>query len=240
MSQTTGKIFDGHRYWSPYGSGTPPDGLPDDSRYGSDAAFGAGAAAPAWVQLLSGVWVLEYDGTADYMDAPEADTIQMDIVTRKYTILCWINWIDTGNSEVIIGRYHVSAHGWELYLYNNAGNYYLTQRHHHAGLVVDAQTRSASYSNNWTPGTTWHMAVVFNGNGTDCSHYRNGVPLAVTSSTGGIRNPESCTGHDLVFGIRHDLASDYYEGWMSPPVMVDYAMSQDEINKIYHSEGYLA
>jgi len=238
MSLTKGKIFDGHRYWSPYGSGTPVDGLPDDSRYHSDVAFGAGAAAPTWIQLPSGVWVIAYDGLANYMDAAAADTTQMDIVTRKYTILCWINWVDTSNSEVIIGRYRVDNDGWELYLYNSAGHYYLTQRHHHSLITVAGHERTASYSDDWTPETTWHLAVVFDGDATDCRHYRNGVALAVTSSAGGIRNPES-NDDDLVIGTRYLKNGDWYEGWMSPPVMYEYAMSQDEINKIYQSERYL-
>ena len=238
MSIVRGKVFDGHRYWSPYGSGTPPDGLPDDSRFHSHAAFGAGAAAPAWVQVPSGVWVLEYDGTADYMDAAAADTTQMDIVTREYTILCWLNWVDTGQAEILIGRYHLDNDGWEIYLDETAGVYYLTQRHHHAGTIVDTHPRSASYSVGWTPETTYFLAIVFQGNGTDCLHYRNGVALAVTSSTGGIRNPESCN-QDLVFGIRFCKTANWYEGWHSPIVMYDYALSQDAINKIYQSERYL-
>ncbi len=240
MSLASGALFRGKRHWSPYGSPAPPDGLQDESRYQSHAAFGAGAAAPAYVQRPSGVWVLEYDGTADYMDAAAADTTHMDIITRKYTILCWLHWLDTTNSEIIIGKYHVDNHGWELYLHNaGAGNLYLTQRHHHAGTIVDANPRSASYSNGWALDTTYHMAVVFNGTGNDCSHYRNGVALAMTSSTGGIRDPESALTHDVVFGIRYDLSSNWYWGWHSPFLMVDYAMSQEEINKIYHSERYL-
>jgi len=238
MSKTRGVVFSGHRYWSPYGSGTPPDGLLDSSRFGVECAFGPGAAAPAWIQLPSGVWVLAYDGLADYMDAAAADTTHLDFIITKYTILCWINWVDTGNSEVIIGRYRVDNDGWEIYLYNSAGHYYLTQRHHHSLITVDGHERTASYSDNWIPETTWHMAVVFDGDALDCRHYRNGVALPVTSSAGGVRNPES-NDDDLVFGIRFCKTANWYEGWMSPPVIYDYAMSQDEINKIYHSERYL-
>ncbi len=238
MSQTSGKLFNGHRYWSPPWSGTPPDGMHDDSRYNSHLTFGAGAAAPNWHQLASGAWVMEYDGVDEYMYASAATTRQMDIVTQKYTLLCWVNWIDTGSSEILIGRYQLDVEGWEIYFTENAGVYYLTQRHHHAGTIVDTHPRSASYSVGWTPETTYHMAIVFNGNGTDCTHYRNGVPLAITSSTGGIRNPETCA-DEVVVGARYTKDANWYWGWHSPFLMVDYAMSQDEINKIYHSEGYL-
>ncbi len=238
MSNTSGELFRGHRYWSPYGHGTPPDGLHDDSRYHSHLDFAAGAAAPAWVQRPSGAWVLEYNGTSQYMDASNVATRQLDIITQKYTLLCWVHWKDTGQSGIILGRYQLDIEGWEIYFTENAGVYYLTQRHHHAGTVVDTHPRSASNSEGWLPDTTHHMAVVFNGNGTDCNHFRNGVDLAISSSTGGIRDPETCA-DELIAGSRYTKSDNWYWGWHSPFLMVDYAMSQDEINKIYHSEGYL-
>ncbi len=239
MSLTSGALFRGKRHWSPFGSGAPPDGLQDESRYHSHLDFAAGAAAPAWVQRPSGAWVLEYDGTADYMLASNATTRQMDVITQKYTILCWVHWKDTTQSEILLGRYQLDVEGWEIYLTFTGGVYSLTQRHHHAGTIVDANPRSASFSEGWDEDTTWHMAVVYNGNGTDCTHYRNGVSLAITSSTGGIRDPEPCA-DELLAGIRYTKDANWYWGWHSPFLMVDYAMSQDEINKIYHSEGYLA
>ncbi len=238
MSLASGALFRGKRHWSPFGSGTPPDGMQDESRYHSHLAFAAGAAAPTYVQRPSGVWVLEYDGTQQYMDASNASTRQMDIITQKYTILCWVHWKDTGQAEILLGRYQLDVEGWEIYLDETAGVYYLTQRHHHAGTIVDAQPRSASYSVGWTPDITYHMVIVFNGNGTDCTHYRNGVALAMTSSTGGIRDPETCA-DEVVAGSRYTKTANWYWGWHSPFLMVDYAMSQDEINKIYQSERYL-
>lgn len=63
-------VLDLKRYWSPYGSAEPPAGWADISPYHADAVDGAGAAAPAWEQLLSGLWVKDLDGTNDFMTIP--------------------------------------------------------------------------------------------------------------------------------------------------------------------------
>jgi len=235
MSYTKGKIFDGHRYWSPYGSGIPANGLPDDSRFQSDAAFAAGAAAPIWVQRPSGVWVIEFDG-GDYIDAAAADTTQMDIVSQDYTILCWFNWSSASISQHIMGRYVLDNNGWEIYLTEFDGAFHLTNRHHHAGTIVDLHPRTAYDSTGWLQDTIWFMAITRLGN--EAHHYRNGVDLATTFSTGGLVDPEPCT-QDLTIGIRYTKNAEWFLGTMSPPVVYNYALSQEAINKIYHSESYL-
>ena len=80
------------------------------------------------------------------------------------------------------------------------------------------------------------MAITRSGN--TAHHYRNGVDLATTFSTGGLVDPESCA-QDLTIGIRYTKDAEWYFGTMSPPVVLDYALSQDAINKIYQSERYL-
>lgn len=59
-----GVVFEGKRYWSPYGSTSPDVNLPDVSRYGNDGTF-KGTGEPAWTQEPSGLWVMSFDGTDD-------------------------------------------------------------------------------------------------------------------------------------------------------------------------------
>ncbi len=234
-------IFEPKRYLAPYGSAEPPADWHDDSRFHHDLIDAAGAAAPNWVQNASGVWVKDFDGTNDYADAANADTEAMGLaggLLEGYTFMCWINWKNTTNSEIIIGRYEVDVSGWELYLYHTGGVYSLNQRHHHAGVIVDANPRSASYSVGWTEQTPWHLAIVFQGNGTDCLHYRNGMPLTVTSSTGGIRDFEVTT-QDLVMGTRYSKNANWYWGTIGIPLMYNYIVTPEAINAKYQSQRYL-
>ncbi|KKN28561.1 hypothetical protein LCGC14_0852910 [marine sediment metagenome] len=208
----------------------------DKSRYRHDLSM----HNVTWVQGATGMWLAVYNGTNAYMHRAHATTEALGItggLNDGYTIMGWINWTDTGQSLIIAGRYEVSVGGWELYLTENAGVYYLTQRHHHAGTLVDGEFRSASNSVGWTPGTPYFFTVVFQGNGTDCIHYRNAVPLAILSSTGGIRDFEA-TIQQLVIGIRYDLAANWYEGTMGGFRFYPYIWTPAQIRARYHAEKY--
>jgi len=194
-----------------------------------------------WTQGHTGVWIPLFNGTSAYMDATHASTEAMGItggLLEGYTIMGWCQWIDTSQSEIIIARYELDVGGWELYLTENAGVYYLTQRHHHAGTIVDTHPRSATNSVGWIPETSYFFTVVFQGNGMECLHYRNGVVLATTSSTGNVRDFESTT-QDLVIGTRFTTDANWYESEMGGLRMFNYIMSPAQIRARYHAEKYL-
>ncbi len=208
----------------------------DKSRYHHDVSM----HNVTWEQGVTDLWLPVYNGTNAYMHRAHATTEALGItggLNDGYTIMGWINWTDTGQSLIIAGRYEVSVGGWELYLTENAGVYYLTQRHHHAGTLVDGEFRSASNSVGWTPGIPYFFTVVFQGTGLDCIHYRNAVSLAILSSTGGIRDFEATT-QQLVIGIRYDLAANWYEGTMARLRFYPYIMTPAQIRARYHAEKW--
>lgn len=210
----------------------------DHTRYNHDVTLHNNT----WTQGPTGVWIPVFNGTTAYMDATHASTEAMGItggLLDGYTIMGWVEWTDTTQSEILIGRYELDVGGWEIYFTYTGGVYSLTQRHHHAGTIVDTHPRSASYSVGWDEVTTWFFAIVFQGNGTDCLHYRNGVSVAVTSSTGGIRDFESTT-QDLVIGTRYTKNANWYEGEMAGLRMFNYIMTPAQIRATYHAEKYLA
>ena len=208
----------------------------DKSRYGHDLSM----HNVTWVQGHTGQWLAVYNGTSSYMHLAHANTEALGItggLLDGYTIMGWINWTDTTQSEIVLGRYELDIGGWELYLTFTGGVYSLTQRHHHAGTIVDANPRSASNSVGWNEGVTTFFTVVFQGTGTDCLHYRNGAPLAVTSSTGGIRDFESTT-YQLVNGVRFSLNANWYEGTMGGLRFFPYIWTPAQIRARYHAEKW--
>ena len=206
--------------------------LYDRSRYGNDGTM----TNVTWAQLPSGLWVMVFNGASSLVDRANATTLSMGLrLNQGYTIEGWINWeIAAEISQIVIGRYELDVSGWELYLSKVAAVVSLTQRHHHAGTIVDANPRSATFSNGWTENTPLHMAVVFQGNGTDCIHYRNAVPVAVTSSTGGIRAFEE-TAQDLVIGARYTKDANWYQGEMSKLIMHDYILTPGQVLKRFEA-----
>ncbi len=175
---------------------------------------------PTWTTLPSGLTVMEHDGVNQYLQCPAADTVDLNFITEDYSFLGWVNWVDTGMAEIVIGRYGVDLDGWEIYLELNGGVYYLTQRHHHAGVGVD---RSGCYSTGWTTGTPWLLGITRVGGYP--IHYRNGVPLTmVYDPVGGLFDPTTCA-RDLVIGTRFTKDANWYEGTWWNYRIVDGALS---------------
>lgn len=223
--KTRGLVFEEER------SLIEPDGLYDISRY---APAITGVGVPTWTKQASGLWLRTYDGSTQYHYAANAATKQLDFTTGDYSILCWLNWIDTTNSLIIVGRYELDVGGWEIYLYQVGYDSYLTQRHHHAGTIVEEHPRTASYSLGWTYETPMMMCITRK-NGGNGVHYRNGVSVEVTSSAGGLLDAESCS-YDMVFGVRYSKNADYYEGQTGLLKIFNYALSATQVRKIFDAE----
>ena len=182
---------------------------------------------PIPTQLTSGLNVLRFDGANAYADSLNAETIDLDFIAGNYSLSMWINVTDTGLSEILIGRYEVNVSGWELYWDAGAGQNYLTLRHHHAG---GATTRTAAFSVGWTPGTWYHIGISRVGG--ICSMYRNGEPVTVTHSPGGLIDPETCT-QDMVIGTRYTKNANWYKGYMYRPRIWGRALIELEFKTIY-------
>jgi len=195
--------------------------------------------APTWIPLVSNLMTLNFDGATQYLECPGADCADLDFTNDNFSIWGWFNWNATwpaDDSQIIIGRYELDNSGWELYLYTTGA---LTLRHHHAGTIVDGQPRSAAYSMGWTPGTDWFFGIVRMG--TYVVMVRNGVAQTMISSTGGIRDPETCA-QDLVVGTRFTKDNNFLKGMLwRPRVAGGLGMSgvitPTRFNQVYVREG---
>ena len=65
------------------------------------------------------------------------------------------------------------------------------------------------------------------------------MAVAVTSSTGGIRDFEATT-QQLVVGTRFSLNANWYEGIMAALRFYPYIMTPAQIRARYHAEKYTA
>lgn len=112
MSKTRGIVFQGHRYWAPYGSAAPAVGLPDDSRFSHDGVF----TNATWTQEPSGLWVNTFNGATaiitvgDILNSVQSALMWIypdDITTRS------IVDFDGGTHSIEIdGASDITATGW--------------------------------------------------------------------------------------------------------------------------------
>ena len=192
---------------------------------------------PTWDTLPSGLGVLELDGTNQYLELANADSLDLDFITTDYSIGCWINWVHNpaNDDQIIIGRYEVDVSGWELYLYDDP-NFYLTLRHHHAGTCPSPpDCRTACYSAGWTQGT-WHF-IGISRSGVAQIHYRNGVVLPTSCSAGGLTDPESCA-QDLVIGTRFNKVTNFFKNQMQGLRVWDRSLSASEWLQLFEHERH--
>lgn len=193
----------------------------------------AGVGAPTWGKVaLSNANVLSFGGNG-YLECLAADTADLDFTSGDYSILCWVNPIDTSTSMNVAGRYCLDIDGWELYLFDLLGNGYLTLRHHHASLAED---RDGCYSTGWVE-LAWQLIGVSR-SGLYPVHYRNGAALAMTYGVNGMRDPDSAV-RDLVIGARYTKNSDWYKGSMKQLRIINGALTASDMLDIFKMERHL-
>ncbi len=192
-----------------------------------------GSTAPWWPATIgSGHYGLGlFLAWNHYVDAPAADTGALNFTATDYSLAVWIKWLDTTQSEIVMGRYEVSVKGWELYLTKTAGVDYMTLRHHHAG---GATTRTACFSIGWAE-NTWALFGVSRV-GATAQHYRNGQAVATTVQAGGLIDPETNANRDLVIGTRYTKDANWYNGYMARPRAWSRELSAYEHRAIFELE----
>ena len=219
--RTRGVVFQGQRLSSPYGAAAPASDLPDVSRYKTDGTF---VNNTAWTQLPSGLWIMEFDGTADYV---EATAIQCDFVSGDFTLAAWVALAAVGQDGCIFSRGEFNVGGYYFHVNSSNGITLLTNQAAAAQNVSSTGTLLALniYS---------HCVVARTS--TVARIYIDGVD--VTSGAGTVANPVA-SARTLRIGCSWTTAWGDLEGYIGLPAIYNYRLSQDEINKIYQSERYL-
>jgi len=164
-----------------------------------------------------------------YLDAPAADTANLDFTSGDYSLAIWFRWIWDSYSQILFGKYAVDTCGWEVYLHKASGNCSLTVRHHHSGEATD---RTASYSYGWEDDSTmWLFSC--SRVGATCQHYLNGLPITTIVSAGGLIDPASSAARDLIIGKRFTGDQNYLYGHFHRPRAWSKALTVDEHRLLY-------
>jgi len=106
-----------------------------------------GTGSFIWTTLGTGLMALEFVTTGGgavagvYLDAAAADTADLDFTTGAFSLGCWVKWTWNGYSSIVIGRYGVDLDGWEIYFDISGGRNTLSQRHHHASLTPNLNSK---------------------------------------------------------------------------------------------------
>ena len=189
----------------------------DISGFGNDGAFGAGAAAPAWYQLESGLWVLRFDGD-DYVDCGSSSILSP---TDRLSIEAWVK-LDVpypifpgAYSQPVVMK--VTGGTWKPYVFywDSSGK-------------VMSRTENIDWESTETvwPADTWFHLIATTLNGVETYVYVNGAALPGTQNSPpdlkAVANSVTIGG-DGIYGLHGYIALPrIYNGILSSAVAISH------------------
>ena len=189
--------------------------------------------APTWESLVSGLGVIDLNGTNEYLQLLAAACADLNFTSGDYSLGGWFFFRSGGaDDKTPMGRFLVSENGWELYHYTNE---ILTLRHHHA---AGATTRTGAHSEGWAYDKWWFMGVSRYGG--VAQFYRgdiNGFAAPPTTiSDGGLIDPETCV-QNLYIG-RDTTGVNLHNGKLWRPRVWGRALAEGEWRQILDYEKH--
>ncbi|GAI86583.1 unnamed protein product [marine sediment metagenome] len=189
--------------------------------------------APTWESLVSGLGVIDLNGTNQYLQLLAAACEDLDFTAGDYSLGGWF-FFRSGEADdkTPMSRFLLDNNGWELYHWTNE---ILTLRHHHA---AGATLRTAGHSEGWAYDKWWFMGV--SRSGASAQFYRGDigglVALPTTISDGGLINPEACV-QNLYIG-RDTTGVNLHNGKLWRPRAWGRALAEGDWMKIFDYESH--
>ena len=224
MSKYKGLVFEGFSPRTPLGAAAPADSLPDMSRWGNDGVFGAGALEPTWVQLPSGLWVIDYGGD-DNVNCGTNNIL--NFTAEDFSVGAWL-YIPTGagTDRHIISRGRANFDGWYLYWSGTPDIRLFT-----AQVAAIQGTSSNTWAGNFD---SWHLTLTTRV-GTTVTIYLDG---ADDTDTPGVHIDPTTSVRALTLASR-TLTGLHMECRMALPRIFNYALNADQIARLFEAERTL-
>jgi len=181
-----------------------------------------------WVQLASGLWVMDFtSATPDWIDCSAADTADLDFTTEDFSVGCWVSVDDLSINRQIMGRGLVDSDGWCVYVNQNGG--------------VNAVTSTAfSHDTSRAPDDSvtignWALVGVSRF-GTSVSIFVNGIDVIEVADT---HADPLTSARELHIGIYDDETGSPWEGqqWR-PRIWGSRALEEWEWLQLYNLERH--
>lgn len=177
--------------------------------------------APAWIQLPSGIWCMDFDGTNDYLQCLAASCTDLDFTTQAFSGCVWLKRDTAPTWMWLFCRLNSGVAGWSFELQS---------------CMIELRTATGagtvtSRENTAIP-TTWTLCG-FSRAGTSGRIYRDGADT--TTNAGTHLDPASVPAANLFVGQLYDTTSRY-DGLMWNPRIWNRALSASEHKGLYERE----
>ncbi len=184
--------------------------------------------SPAWVQLANGLWVLDFDGTNDYLSCAAASSTDLDFTTGDFSGCIWV-YLDTLIENKYLfsrsGGYGVS--GWMFRIHTDNKIYMFTTA---AGPVP-----IIAYSTTVLSTGSWQL-LGWSKSGATTTIYWLGQDVSYERSSA---SPNLTSGANDFFVSRYASGSYRVDGRLWNPRIWGRALSPSEHMSIYKRERHL-
>jgi len=202
--------------WLPFVGGG--DSLKDYSGTGNNGTI----SGATWTYITGPGWILNYDGTDDYVDSPDDPSLD---ITDEITVSCWVNQdaiFGTNDRGIVTKNYNGSVVPYTLETKSTGGYRF---GYYEGGVWTDVIAGSQE-ADNWV-----HLVGVFDGS--DLILYKNGTEIGRNSGVGG---PLPTDNLPLSIGGRAHWGGaiqNMLDGQIGSACIYNRTLSENRIKEIY-------
>jgi len=194
----------------------------DRSPYGNHGTLGAGAAAPTWARLPSGLWYLDFDGGDKILCG---NHILLQVGGSDYTVEVWFKPTNAAGWQAIISKSNVQYKNRYSLGIKNSGIWAFKEVANDGGIQIGGGTVTS---------TAYHHGVLTMGSA-GYKVYLDGILADSSAST---TTPASGTYTELQIGW--DVWSEEpWRGSIALPRIYNRILSALEIQNHYQREKHL-
>jgi hypothetical protein len=207
------------------GAGTVAHDLSRQHNSGTFRAVGE----PLWVQLASGLWVLQFDGADDNLTIPYNAVLVLGLL--DFTLEFWANRTAFGWQGSILTQGQLAAVNFTVFFNNTDGSFALNR------IPAGGVTSPPGATIGFTAGA-WHHIVITRSAVNTWITYCDGQGFAMTGNTA--INITNAGGLAFLIGALDNGAGGYNDVWNGrlsrPRLYLNYALTPAEVEAHYLAE----
>jgi len=181
-----------------------------------------------WAQFPSGLYVMDFTlGSPDWLDCPQADTVDLDFTSEDFSVGAWINLDSLAANRSIICRGLLDTDGWYCQVLMNGSIVFFTNQ---------AAANQYSQSQESLIQVGFSYLVGFSRDEGSIRCYINGVDVTETAGT---HVDPLTSARELHIGIYDNETGSPWEGQMwRPRIWGDRVIQQWEWLELFNMERH--
>ena len=183
--------------------------------------------APTWTKIApSGIWVMDFNGTNDYLQCAAKSSTDLDFTSGDFSMVVWLYPHMLLSNGRFLNKGAGGQSGWGWRIGASATAFYTCQ----AGEATQSSADSGIAANTWTLRGISRV-------GASIRIYAAGVDATATAGTH--INPTSAAAHPLEIGARTVGTDYFFDGLLWNPRIWARALAPWEHRQIFNRERHL-